>query len=297
MTRPSALTLTAMTPQHIDAARRLSQAAGWLHRREDWALLLSLGEGLVVTDDAGDDGARVLGTAIRADFGPVSVANMVLVDAELRGRGMGRQLFEALLSRAPDATWRLVATNDGLPLYRSLGFVETGFVRQYQGVVPDGYNPPSDAEWVTPDAALRAQIIAMDQDAGSATRAAFFAAIEAQARIAVLRGVDGLQGFGVLRPFGHGHVLAPLIARDASAAAQILRFVAGSMAGRFLRIDTLSPPGGACPLATPVMDAGLGLVGTGIDMIRPPSSGGPPAHRPDPHRKYHRFGLAAQALG
>lgn len=285
--------LTPMTPQHVDAAVQLSRAAGWPHRAEDWALLLSLGGGLVATDAGG----RVLGTALRADFGAVSVANMILVAAELRGRGLGRQLFETLLSRAPDARWRLVATNDGLPLYRSLGFVETGLVRQYQGVVPDGYDPASDAEWVTPDAALRTQIIGMDQDAGGAARAAFFAAIDAQARIAVLRGADGLQGFGVLRPFGQGHVLAPLIARDATTATQILRRVAGSMAGRFLRIDTLSPPGGACPLAAPVAEAGLGLAGTGIDMIRPPISGGPPAHRPDPPRIYHRFALAAQALG
>ena len=64
--------LTAFTPAHLPQALRLSQQAGWPHRAEDWALTLSVSQGVVALDEG-----RVVGTALCSPFGPVASSSMV----------------------------------------------------------------------------------------------------------------------------------------------------------------------------------------------------------------------------
>lgn len=289
--------LQPMTQTQLAGALRLSREAGWPHRYQDWALLLSLGQGFVVT--GADD--KVLGTAMRTPFGPVSMANMVIVDQALRGQGMGRRLLQAVLNLAPSAEWRLVATPVGLPLYESLGFVETGTVRQYQGDLPMPAAAPrqagfasSAARWVdAPDAGLLERIARLDQQAHGADRRAFFAAISGTARLAVVEGPAGPAALGFLRVFGRGLSLAPLIARDRASATAIVQLAALEAAGRFLRIDTISDPGADCPLAPSLARIGLSPADSGVAMTRP----APDTTTPRPSGGYHRFALASQALG
>ena len=122
------LTFDTFGPDHMDAALRLSRAAGWPHRATDWALVAGLSRGIVALE-AGE----VVATALATPFGPVAMANMIIVDERLRGRGLGRQVMEHALALAEPQEWRLVATQSGLPLYRKLGFVECGLVHQHQG--------------------------------------------------------------------------------------------------------------------------------------------------------------------
>ena len=51
---------------------------------------------------------------------------MVVVNAAMRGRGLGRKLMEEALARAGDRTCLLMATQQGLPLYGKLSFVAAG---------------------------------------------------------------------------------------------------------------------------------------------------------------------------
>ena len=60
---------------------------------------------------------------------------MVVVNAAMRGRGLGRKLMEEALARAGDRTCLLMATQQGLPLYGKLYFVAAGKIAQHQGMV------------------------------------------------------------------------------------------------------------------------------------------------------------------
>ncbi|MBJ2152856.1 GNAT family N-acetyltransferase [Paracoccus sp. IB05] len=284
--------LRPLTRDHLAGALLLSRQAGWPHRAGDWSLLHQISQGFVVTGAGGE----VLGTAMRTPFGPVSMANMIIVDQALRGRGMGRRLLQALLDLAPKDEWRLIATPEGFPLYQSLGFTETGTIRQYQGTLtttdtfPDVPGAPA-ARWS--DAPDLAQLARLDQLAQGADRHIFFQAIPDKARVAIVEDAGGLAAFGILRPFGRGWALAPLIARDSAAATAILALAAFESTGRFLRIDTISAPGVDCPLAGPLARIGLPEVGRGTAMTRP----GPGKTPITPIGTYQRFALAAQALG
>ena len=123
------LTLSPFDPTHLAGALRLSRAASWPHRMEDWALLLSLSKGSVILD-----GETVLATALVTPMGPVATANMIIVDAARRGAGLGRRVMEAAMARIAPQEWRLVATRDGLPLYERMGFEACGDILQFQGM-------------------------------------------------------------------------------------------------------------------------------------------------------------------
>ena len=126
----SQIDLVAFGPEHLEAAVQLSRQAGWPHRLEDWQMAFILSKGAVAIE-----GGRVVGTVLTTSYeADCAAINMVIVDEAMRGRGLGRKLMDAALEIAGSRPLRLVATEQGLPLYEKLGFQKTGAIRQHQGV-------------------------------------------------------------------------------------------------------------------------------------------------------------------
>lgn len=266
--------LVPFAAAHLPQALALSRAEGWPHRAEDWALLSGLGRGVAALR-----GDRVMGTALAVPFGPVGLCSMILVQADARGQGLGRQLVAAAMATAAPQEWRLVATPAGMPLYRALGFQARGPVTQHQGLWT-GRGQAADRAGPTDLDALAA----LDRAATGADRRSLLAALLAAGRIVVLRGPRGIAGYAALRPFGRGEVAGPVIAPDAAAAQALLSALLADRQGCFIRVDLDGDALGPWLAAR-----GLAGVDTGIAMAR----GTPPPTAPGPRR----FALAAQALG
>ncbi|WP_186387667.1 GNAT family N-acetyltransferase [Stappia sp. TSB10P1A] len=266
-----ALDFVPLTPEHLPAALLLSQAAGWLHRTEDWELTLSVSKGV-----AAMDGERLVGTALCSAFGPVATLNMIIVAESMRGRGVGRQLMQRVMALAGDREMRLVGTQEGLPLYRKLGFVERGRILQHQGLARA--LPPERPVRIGPE--NLETLAALDTAASGMERTALLARIAALGE--TLR-TDG--GFAFLRSFGRGHVVGPVVARDAGAARALISAAAERMAGRLLRVDLIEEHG----LAPHVEALGLASVGDGTAMVHSPRS--------HPSSDYQTYALVSQALG
>lgn len=271
--------------QHMGDALRLSQAAGWPHRAEDWTLIQGLSRGVIA-----QQGDRLVATAMATPFGPVATLNMIIVDEALRGRGLGRRIMEEAMARATPGEWRLVATQDGLPLYEKLGFAACGEVQQLQGFIraPDWIDelPTAGAEglgWATLSDVNA--LAALDLAATGMERSSLTSALLQVGRILTLRESGEIVAFAAVRPFGRGEVAGPVVARDAAEAKRLLGVLFVQHAGRFLRVDTTADTG----LAPWLADRGLAHVGGGIAMRR-----GTPAPTFISHRS---FALAAQALG
>lgn len=269
------LTITAFAPEHLPGALALSQAEGWPHRAEDWALFLSLSQGAVALADG-----RVAGTALLTRFGQVGLVNMIIVGPELRGRGLGRKLVQAAMATADVPEFRLIATEAGLPLYRKMGFAETGAIRQHQGPVAP-VTAPEGIIWAS--TADSAALAALDLRATGTDRRGLIDALLAQGRIAMLRTGDGV-AFAGIRAFGRGLVAGPVIAETADQARALLAGVMAAHPGAFLRVDTPDDSG----LGDWLTGLGLAHVGGGIAMSTAPQS------HTDTTRS---FALAAQALG
>ena len=272
---------TAFGPEHLDAATRLSQQAGWPHRREDWQMALALSKGCVAI--AAD--ARLIGTALMTPYGATAgTINMVIVDEAERGQGLGRRLMQEALTLAGDRQLQLVATADGLPLYEKLGFGRTSEIVQHQGQL---------AKAVTPSGAVRAAtaddspaITALDQVVFGADRSQLIAHLGSIGEFAVLEWQSRIAGFATLRRFGRGLVIGPVVASDLDdAKALVAHFLAGRQS-EFIRVDT----GIASGLAPWLTSLGLAHVGGGIVMHRPAADNTtlqPPTS----------FALASQAFG
>lgn len=262
--------------RHLDEAVGLSRGEKWPHRRDDWALGLHLSRGVAATADG-----RLIGTALATPFGPVTMLNMIIVAPEMRGQGLGRTLVERAMRPGSEA-WRLIATKDGVPLYRKLGFVETGEVVQHQGPVA-AVAPTEGVSWA--QAGDVDAIAALDRAATGIDRGSLIAALARHGRLAVLRDAGGLAGYGAIRLFGRGEVAGPVIARDARDAQRLLRFLLAGREGGFIRVDTQTDSG----LAPWLAGLGLAHVGGGIRMSL--------GTAPQPSSPFRSFALAAQALG
>ncbi|RIY02618.1 N-acetyltransferase [Aureimonas flava] len=277
--RAGEITLEAMGEGHLDGALRLSREAGWPHRREDWALVLSVSDGLVATADG-----ALAGTAMTTCFDDrVAAVNMVIVDAAMRGRGLGRRLMEAALRRAGARSCRLVATAEGLPLYEKLGFAATGEIVQQQGIAR-AVAEPAGVDRARPDDFAR--IAGLDAAARGFRREAVMRALNRHARFAVIRERGTVEAFAALRRFGRGSVIGPVVARSHGEALRLLDALLAGEAGTFVRVDTDEAAG----LGPALAERGLFPAGGGVAMRR----GSAPAPSDAPYRP---FALASQALG
>lgn len=128
------ISLRPMTENDIALGMRLKEQAGWNQTAEDWRRCLDLQpDGCFVAEY---DGTPV-GTVTTCIFGSVAWIAMVLVDAAMRGRGIGRALLDRALGFLEErgiASIRLDATPLGRPLYQSLGFIEEYTLIRYEGV-------------------------------------------------------------------------------------------------------------------------------------------------------------------
>lgn len=265
--------LVAFAPSHLEGALRLSQEAGWPHRLDDWALVAAVSQGVAVLD-----GDRVAATGLCTLYGEHARFSMVLVGKSLRGRGIGRQVMAALAGLAGNRSVSLVATADGKPLYERLGFRPTGAIVQYQGLVRSPTGTVGSVHVAEPGAADA--IAAIDRRATGMDRSALMRCLADRGTVLLAEG-----GFAVLRDFGRGRVLGPLIARDESTAGSLIAAAARQSEGQLLRIDT---PCGA-RLGPQLETLGLSPAGGGTAMRK-----GPPPAAPD---GFSIYALASQALG
>ncbi len=291
----------AFKPTHLKDALALSRQAQWPHRLEDWALALALSQGLVAVanepaidgpDAAGQDGARVVGTVLMTPYGDdAATINMVIVDESMRGQGLGRRLMDEAMALAGSRPLRLVATREGLPLYETLGFRETGIVLQHQGNA--GPAPQPVTEDVAPaDAADLLNVISLDRQAFGADRSGLLARFAELGAVTLLRRNGAVVGFAALRAFGRGKVIGPVVAPDLDAAKALIGSIIAAHPGDFLRVDTTADTG----LGPWLTDCGLRHVGGGVAMRRPaPSPAAPP--RPSTGAPAITYALASQALG
>jgi GNAT superfamily N-acetyltransferase len=273
------ISLEAMEIEHLDGAILLSREAGWPHRREDWELVLSVSEGIVALQDG-----RVVATTIMTPFGSDAAAiNMVIVDAAMRGRGLGLRLMDVALQKAGARDCRLVATKEGLPLYEKLGFVAVGEIVQHQGKALK-VEAPADVSWARDDE--HGKICALDRAACDLDRSKLMSALHRLAQFAVIRDRGEVVAFAGLRAFGRGLVIGPVVATSDKQAKDLIQFMLAHHEGAFVRLDTELSTG----LGPWLTERGLVHVGGGIPMRR--------GHKLDrAEAPYCTFALVNQALG
>lgn len=274
----------AMKATDLDAAWRLSMEQNWPHRPVDWKVAFALGEGIV----AEVDGALV-GTAMSWRWGAGhATLGLVIVSERMRGRRIGSALTERVLDELGDRSVTLHATEDGRGLYERLGFVRTGEVRQHQGMAGPAPLVAMDQGWrLRPfDRSDEAALFALDARARGWPRVEMLRLwIDSAERITVLDHDGALDGYAILRRFGRGVVIGPVIASDPIGAQALIAHLASVAAGRFVRIDVDFDTG----LTPWIEDLQLQRAGSVVAMTRGALHASPEGPR--------LFALATQAMG
>lgn len=275
----TAITIRPMTARDLPSAHRLSIEQGWSHRAEDWALLFASGQGVVAEVD-GD----VVGTTLYWIYGPEFASiGLVIVRNAMQGMGIGRRLMEVALKRVGDRRAMLNSTAAGRPMYEKLGFTPIGTLYQHQGASHHAgtsqgnvsVSPPADS----------ADLIAFDRITTAMDRHDLLDALLPQATPLVLREDGYLLGYALVRAFGMGRVIGPVVATTSDNARSLIVDALSRHAGTFCRLDVTDEHG----LSTWLTDIGLPCVGEETRMLR-----GALADHSAPSK---RFALASQASG
>jgi len=228
--------LRAMTVADLAAAHALTDALRWPHRPADWEHALRHGEGLVAERDG-----QVVGTGLRWRWGPRhATIGLIVVAPAVQGRRIGHRLMSALLDGLEHCSVLLHATSEGRGLYERLGFVRIGEIRQHQGTAQPTPPIALDAGWRLRPAtesdlpALRA----LDAGARGMPRDALIDELFREADATVVLDHDANAcGFAMLRRFGRGHAIGPVVAPEAEGAKALIAHLSGMNAGRFTRVD------------------------------------------------------------
>jgi GNAT superfamily N-acetyltransferase len=256
--------VVVLTRDHLDQAHALSQALKWPYRLEDWQFALDLGQGYAVERDG-----CLVGTALWWRYGPdFASAGMIIVDPAMQKQGIGARLMDAMLRDASGFRMILNSTIEGRALYTRLGFESYGEVTQHQAILSKA--PAMDRN-VTVRAALgedHAAIREVDRAASGMDRDGLIVALLAVADTVVVERNGAISGYGMVRRWGRGVVIGPVIARDETDARAIIAVLASAHEGNFVRIDTTQ----ACGLAPWLVSIGLPQV----DKVVAMSLGAPP---------------------
>ena len=275
--------LRRMTAEDLAAAHDLSHEQKWPHRIEDWEMMFSLGSGYVAERDG-----EIVGTAMSWLYGEdTATLGMVIVSPNAQGMGTGRRLMDAVLDDLKGRTVMLNATDEGLPLYRKMGFEPMGSIFQHQGaafavpmaeLIPDERVRPLGNKDMDVLRTLARRATGMDRDK-------LLDALVPGAQGVVLTRSNEPVGFALFRRFGRGYVVGPTIAPDTGGAKALISHWLGSNSGIFCRLDVPEESG----LSGWLDELGLPCVGRVMRMTR----GQHPKADPD----LRIFSLTTQALG
>jgi GNAT superfamily N-acetyltransferase len=278
-----ALVLRDISARDASACATLSRAVGWPYRSEDWEMAIGLGRGVVATLSA-----EIIATALWWPYGEThATLGMIIVSPDHQGAGIGKRLMQGLFEQTKARSLMLNATAAGEPLYGRCGFVRCGAVSQYHGDALAVAAPILE-----PGAALRpgaatdqVELERLDREASGLPRRAVLTALLERGECVILERDGKAIGFSILRRFGRGLVVGPVVAPDeADARALIAHWLHGRQ-GQFVRVDI--PIGSN--LGDWLVESGLRPAGTVTAMVR--------GERPVGTGSARLYALINQALG
>jgi GNAT superfamily N-acetyltransferase len=200
-----------LTVRDIPAITTLSSLAGWNQTAADWSLLLQLhAEGCLGIEIAGE----VVATATLICYGDeIAWLGMVLTHPNWRRRGFARHLVESALALAAAKEMKSVkldATEQGQPLYESLGFRREQNVERWSRHGSAGRGMGGATSVATTDFTL-------DREAFGADRSELLKLLAEGGRCLVSE-----DGFVMWRPGIHAASLGPCVARSSKDARLLI---------------------------------------------------------------------------
>lgn len=214
--------LRTMTPVDVAAGMRLKEIAGWNQTKEDWERFLRAEpEGCFVAEWNGQVAGTVTTIVYENRFAWIG---MVLVDPQLRGKGIGTALLQKALDHL-DAKKvpcvKLDATPQGKPIYARLGFQSEYEIERHSLTREIG--PKDSPATVSGGAEKLEALLKMDSEVFGADRSALLRSLadSAPELVTIARHEGTVQGFALGRKGSQADHLGPWVASNALAAREV----------------------------------------------------------------------------
>ena len=225
-----------MSRAELDLAVDWAKAEGWNPGLHDAGAFHAVDpEGFLIGELDGQPAACISVVRYPGDFG---FLGFYIVRPELRGRGLGWDLWRAGLAHLEGCTVGLDGVVAQQENYRKSGFALAHRNIRYGGAPPSGTSPATtlvDARTVPFD-----RLLAWDRALFPALRAAFLSnwiALPGATALAALNDGD-LRGFGVIRPCHTGSKIGPLYAADRGTARDLALALAATAGDGPVFLDT-----------------------------------------------------------
>lgn len=144
---PDDLSVRRLTEEDLDLLLELARGEGWGYDRADGERFLRLGGGYVA-----EAGGRPVGCLTASVYRRLAWVGNVVVEEELRGRGLGERMLEGALADLEDRgveTVRLYALGEAVSLYERVGFEAEGEAASLAGrglPEPPGLEPATEED-------------------------------------------------------------------------------------------------------------------------------------------------------
>lgn len=226
--------LAALTPQALAELGELVAFSGWNQTDDDWGVFFSCGTVYVVRDGSG----RIVASGAVLPMGEsrpgylasltgrgVAWISMILVRPPLRGRGLGRSLFDQCVRdiAAQGRIAMLDATPQGEPLYQQFGFETLWRLTRWQREARPATGPALPL--ARPDLDTLSEL---DQEALGFARKQVLARLLGRPDSRYVRHV---LGFAIVRAGRIAHQIGPLVASNEATGVAVMREAAAALSG------------------------------------------------------------------
>lgn len=206
-----------MMPSDTPSAMELSAAANWNQTREDWCLIMQLSPPGCRCIKAAE---KIVATTTLLPYGThLAWIGMVLTRSEYRRQGLARQLMEDAIAMAEQLgvrTLKLDATDQGRPLYESLGFVVETTIERWGR---DGceLSPAAKEQDHSHNVQLSHELISLDTQAFGVSRRTLLDSLSRSSKCDATP-----NGYVFSRPGRVARYLGPCVANSGYEAGQLI---------------------------------------------------------------------------
>lgn len=232
------LCMGSINKEHARLLQQLTQRIGWNFTSEQVNMFLSV-KGTWVGHWLEDE---LVSSAALFQYGQkLASLGIVMVDPNHRGKGLGKQVIQQCLDVAArtGSPVTLVATAEGYPLYKRLGFQTMGQIHRFERIQTENDVHPIEAKDILPVIVNDLEYLTMLDEIviGANRKDVYRILLQNIDRAFKIRDTCGdLQGFGLALRKHNVLAVGPLMATSPDVARGLVEALASSWDG-IVRID------------------------------------------------------------